>query len=113
MIGVNIYKLGGTSLDTLIANDTTSLRTHYGPAVEIREVQPLATLTGEAARTFYLQREKGFIPNAALAYFDGGAEVVIFELVLSESIMRSKGEQLFSDFVRNFKPSKKGTLGSR
>jgi len=113
MIGVNIYKLRGASLDTLIANDTTSLRQHYGRTVEIREVQPLPTLTGEAARTFYLRMEKGFVPNAALAYFDGGGEVVIFELVLSESIMRSKAEQLFSDFVRNFKPSKKGTLGQR
>ena len=113
MIGVNIYKLGGTSIQALIASDTTSLRKHYGRAVEIREVQPLSTLTGEAARTFYLKQEKGFVPNAAIAYFDGGAEVVIFELVLSESIMRSKAEQLFSDFVRNFKPSKKGTLGNR
>lgn len=113
MIGVNIYKLRGMTLDTMILNDTLSLRRHFGRGVQIREVQPLKTLTGEAARTFYLKQEKGFVPNAALAYFDGGAEVVIFELVLSESMMRSKAEQIFSDFVRNFKPSKKGTLGNR
>ena len=67
----------------------------------------------DCKKTFYLKQDKGFVPNAALAYFDGGAEVVIFELVLSEMIMRSKAEQIFTDFVRNFKPSKKGTLGQR
>jgi len=113
MIGVNIYKLRGTSLDSVIMNDTLSLRLHFGRQVDMREVQPLPTANGEAARTFYLKREKGFVPNAALAYFDGGGEVVIFELVLTESVMRSKAEQLFSDFVRNFKPSKRGTLGNR
>lgn len=113
MIGVNIYKLGGTAVDSLIARDTISLRNHFGQTMEIREVQPLPTATGEAARTFYLKQGKGFLPNAAMAYFDGGAEVVIFELVLSESVMRFKAEQLFADFVRNFKPSKKGTLGNR
>lgn len=113
MIGVNIYKLGGTIIDSLIARDTVSLRSYYGQTVEIREVQALPTATGEAARTFYLKPVTGFVPNAAMAYFDGGAEVVIFELVLSDSVMRFKAEQLFADFVRNFKPSKKGTLGSR
>jgi hypothetical protein len=113
MIGVNIYKTRGGNFDSLITQDTLSFRKHLGSRVSISEVSPLTVATGEAARTFYLKCDREFVPNVEIAYFDGGTEVIIFELVISESVLRYKAEQLFTDFVRNFKPTRRGTLGNR
>lgn len=113
MIAVNIYKTGGMTLDSVIGQDTVALREHFGAQTSIREVAPLVTGNNLAARTFYLKNDKDFVPNAAIAYFDGGSEVLIFELIIEQTVLRFKAEQLFSDFVRNFKPMKRGTLGSQ
>ena len=113
MIGVNIYKNGGLSFDSIIAQDTVALRKHFGQQTAIREVPPLVASGGQSTRTFYLKNPKSFVPNVAIAYFDGGSEVLIFELVITERILAYKAEQLFADFVRNFKPMKRGTLGNR
>lgn len=110
MIGVNIYKIRGMKFDNVIVADTTSMREHYGPAVTIRPVEPLTTFSMDPLPTFYLQIEHGFIPNAAMAYFDGGTEIVIFELVISEDVLRFKAEELFADCVKHFRPLKQGTL---
>ncbi len=111
MIGVNIYKIRGMKFENVIAGDTTSLRQHYGPSVAIRPVEPLTSYTMDPLTTFYLNVDHGFIPNAAMAYFDGGTEIVIFELVLTEDVLRFKAEELFVDCVKHFRPLKQGTLG--
>jgi hypothetical protein len=113
VIGVNIYKTRGNNFDSLITQDTLSFRKHFGTRVNINEVSPLVIASGEAARTFYLKSDREFVPNVEIAYFDGGTEVIIFELIISENVLRYKAEQLFSDFVRNFKPTRRGTLGNR
>lgn len=110
MIGVNIYKIRGLKFDNIVVTDTASMREHYGPAVDIRAVEPLTSYTMESLPTFYLQIEHGFIPNAAMAYFDGGSEIVIFELVISKDVLRFKAEELFADCVKHFRPLKQGTL---
>lgn len=110
MIGVNIYKIRGMKFESVIINDTTSMRQHFGPTVDIRLVEPLTSSTMDPLKTFYLNVQNGFIPNAAMAYFDGGTEIVIFELVISEDVLRFKAEELFADCIKHFRPLKQGTL---
>lgn len=110
MIGVNIYKIRGMKFESVIVSDTSSMREHYGPSVTIRPVEPLTSSTMDPLTTFYLNIDRGFIPNAAMAYFDGGTEIVIFELVISEDILRFKAEELFADCVKHFRPLKQGSL---
>ena len=112
MIGVNIYKIRGMKFEAVIVSDTLSMRQHYGPSVDIRQVDPLTSSTMDPLTTFYLNIDRGFIPNAAMAYFDGGTEIVIFELVISEDVLRFKAEELFADCIKHFRPLKQGTLNA-
>ncbi len=113
IIGVNIYKTRGMKFDSILVQDTVSLRQHYGKSLTIRSVDPLRAQTGDALRTYYLEEAKQFIPNQVIAYFDGGTEMVIFELVSSPGVLKFKAEKLFSDCVHSFQPLKRGTLGQR
>lgn len=113
IIGVNIYKTRGMTFDAVIVQDTVSLRKHYGKNLKIRSVLPLNADTGDPLTTFYLEAGKQFLPNQIMAYYNGGTEVVIFELVTSPETLKFKAEKLFSDCVHAFRPLKRGTLGQR
>jgi hypothetical protein len=113
IIGINIYKTGGASFDSLVMQDTATIRHHFGSGVKIEEVLPFPIFNGDLTRTFYLKREHGYVPNAILSYFDGENEMIIFELVITENVILGKAEQLFEECLRSFKPLKRGTLGKR
>lgn len=111
MIGVNIYKIRELDIDDVIASDTASLRTHYGPDVVMDEVDSILAYNGQAARTFYINAPKRFLPNVMIAYIDGGTELVIFELVISESALRFAAESKFVSAVRSLHIMPKKELG--
>ncbi|MFZ1682681.1 MAG: hypothetical protein WAU88_00990 [Candidatus Zixiibacteriota bacterium] len=113
IIGINIYKIRGITFDSVIANDTTGLRKHYGKNLSIRSVLPLRADTGDPLTTFYLEADRTFVPNRVMAYFNGGTEMVIFELVISPDILRFQAEKIFADVVHSFRPLKRGTLGQK
>lgn len=113
IIGVNIYKTRGMKFDSILVQDTLSIRKHYGRNLKIRSVDPLHAQTGDVLRTYYLEEGKQFIPNQVIAYFNGGTEMVIFELVSSPEVLKFKAEKLFTDCVHSFQPLKRGTLGQR
>jgi hypothetical protein len=113
IIGINFYKIRGITFDSVIANDTAALRNHYGKLLKIRSVLPLNADTGDPLKTFYLEADRQYIPNQIMAYFNGGSEMVIFELVSAPEVLRFKAEKIFSDAVHAFRPLKRGTLGQK
>jgi len=111
IVGVNIYKIRGLSFDSVITTDTSSLHSHYGPDVIIRPVDSVYAGSGEPLRTFYIDSKKRFLPNVMVSYFNGGTEIVIFELVIAPQSIRPKAEELYIACLTNFKALKLGTLG--
>jgi len=113
IICVNIYKIRGLSFEDVLTQDTVSLRKHYGDSLNIWEVDSVTTATGDMMRTFYVNDKRRFIPNVMISYFDGKTELVIFELIISERVLRVNAEDIFIDSIRRFKALKRGELGSR
>ena len=111
LIGVNIYKIRELDVDDVVASDTASLRKHYGPDVVMREVDSILAFDGQSARTFYIDSPERFLPNVMISYVDGGSEIVIFELVISETALRFAAESKFVSAVRNLHIMPKKELG--
>ena len=115
VIGINIFKLKKDpkkkfTLDMLINGDTTAVRKHFGKNIEISEVAPIKTLTGDAMRTIYFNTEKGFIPNVMMSYLDGESEILIFDLSISDVTPRFKAEKKYLECLENIKVLTKGTI---
>ena len=113
LIGVNIYKIRQLSFEKVIENDTASLRKHYGEDVEMREVDSLVTGTDDPVRTFYINSPNRMVPNVMVAYLNGKTELIIFELVISQTALRFEAEDKFVRCIRNVKMLPKGELGMR
>jgi len=113
LIGVHIYRIRGMKFEDALTNDTLSIRTYFGEDLQIYPVDSIVNATGEWLTSFYLNKKKEFIPNVMLSYYDGDSEVLIFELVISEKVMRVTAEEIFVDCLGLFKAMRKGELGSR
>ncbi|MFQ5452740.1 MAG: hypothetical protein ACE5D6_00960 [Candidatus Zixiibacteriota bacterium] len=116
IIGINIFRIKDKaqkkfSLDKLIEIDTTAFRQHYGKEIIISEVTPLKAFTGQLLRTFYLNDTTVFMPNVMLSYFDGGSEILIFDLSVSDAFPRFLAEKIYIKCVLKFKVLVKGKLG--
>jgi len=116
IIGVNIFKIkaelkDGFNLDMLIENDTSAYRLHYGYKINIEEVKPIQNSSQFNLRTIYFNDTTGYIPNVMISYFDGEAEIIIFDLSISPLVPRFTAEKLFTAFLGNFKILLKGKLG--
>ncbi|MCB2202126.1 hypothetical protein KQH51_04795 [bacterium] len=111
VIGVNIYKIRELDVEDVIESDTANLREHYGEDVVMHEVDSIVAYNGQAARTFYINSPERFLPNVMISYVDGGSEMVIFELVISERALRFAAESKFVSAVRNLNVMPKRELG--
>jgi len=111
VIGVNFYKIMGMDFATALKNDTLNVRQHYGEAIDILPVDSVFCGSGEIIPTFFLNDKTGFIPNVMLSYFDGGSEMIIFELVVTDQYPRFLAEELFMQCLWRFKAMPIGDLG--
>ena len=89
------------------------MRRYYGPAITIQPVAPIPNRTGASLTTFYLNDTTAFLPHVMVSYFDGGTELVIFELVIDEDVVRVKAEDVFIACLQQFKTLRRGELGRR
>jgi len=112
MVGVNIYKIRGIEFDDALAQDTAGLREHYGEEVSIRSVDSVFTGSGEIVPTFYIDDKKAFIPNVMISYYDGATEMLIFELIISPTVVRFQAEDVFMECLERFKALPMGDLGN-
>ncbi len=115
-IGLNIFKIKEEArdkfrLDDLIFNDTTAMRKHFGETLEVAEVESIVTDDGLQLRTLYLNDKTAFIPNVMISYFDGGSEVLIFDLSISEDCPRFKAEKVYLNGLRKLRALVRGELG--
>ncbi|MBD3258201.1 hypothetical protein GF377_07185 [candidate division GN15 bacterium] len=113
MIGVNIYRIRGLAFADVLKEDTANLRHHYGEDIDIRPVDSIMAYTGDLFTTFYIDHKQAFIPNVMIAYFDGGSEILIFELVISEDALRVEAEEQYVGCLEKFKAMPEGELGAR
>jgi hypothetical protein len=113
IIGVHIYKIRGMTFKEALVADTSSIRTYFGPDLIINPVKSISNGNNREMTTFYLDNREQFIPNVMISYFDGGPEVVIFELVITDRTPRPRAEEMFVDCIKRFKTLKKGELGMR
>lgn len=110
LINATIFSFKGkkTPFRKIVAEDTTALRTHYGPSIEIWGVDSVYSGTRELIPTVYLNDKKRFLPNVMVSYFDGGSEVVIFELVISDRYPKFKAEPAYEEALARFKALRRG-----
>ncbi len=113
MIGVNFYKIRGLDFNDAITQDTLSVREHFGESVTIRPVDSVFAASGSAIPTFYINNQRLFLPNVMISYFNGTTEMIIFELVISESVPRFKAEEIYISVLERFKALPIRQLGAR
>ncbi len=116
MITALIYSFGKQrkktpSYDEVVPSDTGDIRSHYGEDLTFEPLDSIVNASGESIRTYYLNDMTRFIPNIMVAYYDGGEEMLIFELTIAEGYPRFVAEEIFLGFLSEFKALKKGKLG--
>jgi hypothetical protein len=113
MIGVNIYKIRGLAFESVLANDTSSLREHYGPNLVLRPIDSVRNGSGQKMTALYLDDKSRFIPNVITAYYYGDSEVLIFELSIAPEVVRVRAEDVFMNCLRGFTAMPRAELGVR
>lgn len=113
VIGVNIYKVRSLAFENVLANDTNSIREHFGRELEIRKLDSVYNGSGDELTAFYLDNKKQFIPNVMTAYYFGSTELLIFELSIAPSAIRPKAETAFMNCLEQFTSTKRGQLGAK
>lgn len=113
VIGVNIYKIRGLAFESVLTNDTSSMREHYGPNLVLRPVDSVRNGSGQMMTAFYLDDKSRFIPNVMTAYFCGDSEILIFELSIAPGVVRVKAEDIFVDCLKGFTAMLRATLGEK
>ncbi len=108
-VGVTYYKLTENEFTDVLDSDTAAMRNHYGPGLVMRPVDSVRNFVGEILTTFYLDDKSRFIPAVMAAYYDGGTEMLIFELNITEDgLPRFVAEGLFTECLTRFKVLRKG-----
>lgn len=114
-ISVTFYSLDqigdGPSLEKLVTSDTAEIRRFYSGTVTIRSVDSISNASGELLSCFYVNDTARFVPTVMVSYYDGGTEVLIFELSVSDNYPRFKAEQTYVDCIADFKVLPKKELG--
>jgi hypothetical protein len=113
IIGVNIYKIRGLAYDKVIIEDTLALRRHYGDSLSIWEVDSVYIGSGQPVTTFYLNDHRRFIPNVMISYLNGGSELLIFELVITDHVFRVNAEEKFISCLKGVSALERRELGQR
>jgi hypothetical protein len=94
----------------VIEEDTAAIREYYGPYTRLWPVDSLLNATDETVPAIYVNNDSSFIPTVMVAYYDGGTEMLILELLISDTQPRFKAEPVFEEALRRFKVLKKGSL---
>ncbi len=118
IIDVNVFKLKNkkaddTYLKELIKDDITQLRGQFGNGLIIRAVDSVYNTNKRLLPTFYFNDAKRFIPTVMMSYFNGGSEIIIFQLSIGQSQPRVKAEEIFLNCVRAFKTLIKEDIDKR
>ena len=113
VIGVNIYKIRGLAFESVLTNDTSSMRDHYGPNLTLRPIDSVRNGSGQSMAAFYLDDKSRFIPNVLTAYFYGDSEILIFELSIAPGVVRVGAENSFMECLSRFTANRQGQLGSK
>lgn len=113
LIGVNIFKIQDVTFEEVVTHDTTSMRHHYGDSLIIWEVDSVTIGDADPVKTFYLNDRTRFIPNVMVAYFEGGAEIVIFELIIAEQVLRVTAEESFLACLQFSKVLQRNSIDNR
>jgi hypothetical protein len=111
LIGANIYKIRGLKFNNVVREDTLALRNHYGDSLSIWHVDSVTIGSGQPIPTFFVNDPHRFVPNVMISYFDGGSEIIIFELVISEHVLRTDAEEKFMACLQGVKALERKQLG--
>ena len=83
--------------------DTASISEYYGPFTEIWPVDSMFNASGEIVPTVYVNNDSSFIPTVLVSYYDGGTEMLILELIISDTQPRFRAEAVFEEMLLRFK----------
>ena len=110
LVGITIYKVdsAATSFAGIIAEDTAAIRSHYGGRIEMWLVDSMCNAQGEIIPTVYVNDPAAFVPTVMVSYYNGGAEIIILELVISPRQPRFKAEAVFELILERFKSLRRG-----
>ena len=111
IIGANIFKIRGLVFDEVIVGDTTAMRKHYGDEVSIWPVDSIFTASGNLVPTFFINDPATFIPNVMISYVNGETELLVFELIVTQSAVRMKAEDAFIECLGKLKVLPSAELG--
>jgi len=108
VIDVNVFKVKTKNADDvylkeLIKDDIGQLRSHFGKGLTISAVDSVYNTNKRLLPTFYFDDPNRFIPTVMMSYFNGGSEVIIFQLSIGKNQPRVKAEEIFLNCVNAFK----------
>jgi hypothetical protein len=90
------------------------VRAHFGPGVELWPVDNVENFGGQLMPTIYVNDSGRFLPLVMLSYWDGGAETVVFELMITENgLPRYLAEAVYTQCLRTFKAMPKRKITER
>ncbi len=104
------HKKTGHSFERIVSSDTADMRRHYGENLVFRSVDSVLNANDEDIPTLYLEDKTRFIPNVMVSHYDGGTEMLIFELSIGEGYPRFLAEGVYLECLRKFKRLKHGQL---
>ena len=89
------------------------MRAQFGAKLKINPVSTLQTGNGKSMVGIYTDMDKRFFPQVMTAYYDGGTEILILELVIAPGMVRPKAEEKFIECLQGLKVQARKELSGR
>jgi hypothetical protein len=111
MIAVSLLRTKGGSVEDVILADTSAARQHFGEDMVCWPVDSVRCFSGETLKGFFFDNKSQPQSLVMMSYFDGGSDVVVFELHVAEnSLPRFQATEIYTRCISLFKALKKATI---
>lgn len=100
-------------LEEFLTLDTAGMRSFYGEALKMWPVDSVLNRGRELLPSVYLTADREHIPTVMVSYYDGGTEVIVFELIVSGRFASFKALPIYEKAVGRFHVLKRATLEAR
>lgn len=97
-------------LEEFLTRDTAGMRSFYGEALKMWPVDSVLNRGREVLPSVYLTADRRHIPTVMVSYYDGGTEVIVFELIVSGRFPCFKALPIYERAVGRFHVLKRATL---
>lgn len=112
LIGIHFFRIRGMSFADAMAQDTSNLREHFGPSLRFVADSPLRNKSGKSLTILSLYLNDRPAELRTVAYFNGGTEIVMFELLTPNHQSAPEAVRLLAETIARFSSTTRKELGS-